>query len=98
MQRIAKRIIIIIPNFAFYTARIQLLTGSAPKTKQLPYSWYNTPNIRAITIKDFKEFCKKNSLTIRKEIHIYENNLLEKIMPLSLGNVFCKKALFVIKK
>ena len=36
-------------------------------TSQLPYEWYNTPNIRVITIKDFRVFAKKTGFTILKE-------------------------------
>ena len=39
-------------------------------TKQLPYEWYNTPNIRVITIKDFRKFTQEVGFTILKEVAI----------------------------
>ena len=45
-------------------------SGLAPKTSQLPYEWYNTPNIRIVTIKDFRRFARKLGFTILKEVAI----------------------------
>jgi methionine biosynthesis protein MetW len=47
-----------------------LFTGMAPKNEQLPYEWYDTPNIRVITLKDFREFVKDQGCTILKEVAI----------------------------
>jgi methionine biosynthesis protein MetW len=44
-----------------------LRTGYAPVTKQLPYQWYDTPNIRVITLKDFRRFAREVGYTIIKE-------------------------------
>ncbi|MBW2434789.1 MAG: methionine biosynthesis protein MetW, partial [Deltaproteobacteria bacterium] len=71
IMRIAKRGIVSFPNFSHWACRMQLLyTGYAPVTKQLPYQWYNTPNIRVITIKDFRKFIDEVGLKILKEVAI----------------------------
>ena len=71
MLRIGKKGIVSFPNFSHWRIRWQLLlTGNAPKTKQLPYEWYNTPNIRVITIKDFRKFIDQVGLNILKEVAI----------------------------
>jgi methionine biosynthesis protein MetW len=44
-----------------------LLTGYAPITRQLPYEWYNTPNIRVITLKDFRKFSRQAGFKVIKE-------------------------------
>jgi SAM-dependent methyltransferase len=50
---------------------LQLLSsGYAPVTRQLPYEWYNTPNIRVITIKDFRKFIHGVGFNILKEVAI----------------------------
>jgi methionine biosynthesis protein MetW len=55
--RIGYNGIVSFPNFSHWRIRMQLLlSGYAPVTPQLPYQWYDTPNIRVITIKDFKRF------------------------------------------
>ena len=72
LLRIGKRGIVSFPNFSFLSVRLQLLaTGYAPITRQLPYEWYDTPNIRVITIKDFRKFSKEVGFKIIKETTIY---------------------------
>ena len=71
MLRVGKRGIVSFPNFSHWSPRLQLLlSGFAPVTKQLPYEWYNTPNIRVITIKDFRKFIHEVGLNILKEAAI----------------------------
>ncbi len=71
LLRIGKKGIVSFPNFSHWSIRVQLLIrGHAPITKQLPYEWYDTPNIRVITIKDFRRFSKKVGFNILKEVAI----------------------------
>ncbi len=71
LLRIGKKGIVSFPNFSYWRVRLQLLmTGYAPITRQLPYEWYNTPNIRVITLKDFRKFSKQVDFKIVKEIAI----------------------------
>ena len=71
MLRIGKKCVVSFPNFSHWGNRLQLMfKGYAPVSSQLPYEWYNTPNIRVITIKDFRRFAKKMGLTIFKEVAI----------------------------
>lgn len=75
LLRIGKKGIVSFPNFSHWRIRLQLLaTGLAPITKQLPYEWYNTPNIRVITIKDFRRFSKEVGFDILREVAINTNN------------------------
>ncbi len=69
--RVGKTGIISFPNFGHYKVRTSLLlTGRMPVTRSLPYTWYNTPNIHLLTVKDFKTFCKANAINIHKQIHL----------------------------
>jgi len=71
MMRIGKKGVVSFPNFSHWAIRTQLLfSGLAPKTNQLPFEWYNSPNIRVITIKDFREFINKVGFNIIKEAEI----------------------------
>ena len=71
LLRIGKRGIVSFPNFSHWKVRLQLLvTGYAPITKQLPYEWFDTPNIRVITIKDFRKYSKEIGFKIIKEVAI----------------------------
>ncbi|MGL1931677.1 MAG: methionine biosynthesis protein MetW [Desulfotalea sp.] len=74
LSRIGKTVIVSFPNFSHYSIRLHLLfKGTAPVSEQLPYSWYNTPNIRVITIKDFRKFARDVGYNITKEIAINTN-------------------------
>ena len=68
LLKIGKKGIVSFPNFSYWRVRLQLLlTGYAPITRQLPYEWYNTPNIRVITLKDFRKFSRQVGFKIIKE-------------------------------
>jgi methionine biosynthesis protein MetW len=69
--RVGKHAIVSFPNFAHYRMRFSLMLGGhMPKSKTLPYEWYDTPNIHNVTIKDFRELCRKENIKIIKEMHI----------------------------
>ena len=71
MLRIGRRGIVSFPNFSHWHIRLQLLlTGYAPVSKQLPYQWHDTPNIRVITLKDFRKFVREVDLRILAETAI----------------------------
>ncbi|RJP91507.1 MAG: methionine biosynthesis protein MetW [Desulfobacteraceae bacterium] len=71
LLRIGKNVIVSFPNFSHWRVRVQLLlTGQAPVTSQLPYEWYNTPNIRVMTLKDFRNYAKKIGFGIIRQAAI----------------------------
>lgn len=71
LLQIGRKVIVSFPNFSHWSIRYQvLLTGLAPKNEQLPYEWYNTPNIRVITLKDFRKFTRDQACTVLKEVAI----------------------------
>ncbi|NQW34798.1 MAG: methionine biosynthesis protein MetW [Methylophilales bacterium] len=59
MLRIGKEVIVTFPNFGFWRNRFQIIMGRMPISDELPYAWFNTPNIHLCTIKDFDSFCEK---------------------------------------
>lgn len=73
MLRVGDRAIVSVPNFGHYSLRWQLLRGRMPVTKALPYEWYDTPNLRHTTIRDFERFCKLNGLHIEREVYVTGN-------------------------
>jgi methionine biosynthesis protein MetW len=74
LARIGRKVIVSFPNFSHYSIRLQLLyKGVAPKSDQLPYSWYDSPNIRVITLKDFRQFSHDVGYNILREITISTN-------------------------
>src|SRR5208282_3524267 len=66
--RVGKKAIVGIPNFCNLSARLQIFfLGRVPVTQGLPYKWYNTPNLRFLSIKDFRDFCSERCIIINKE-------------------------------
>ena len=62
--RIGRSGIVAFPNFAHWPNRLSVLRGRMPVTRRLPYQWYDTPNIRVGTFKDFEALARKNGLQI----------------------------------
>ena len=63
--RVAREAVISFPNFACFEVRSRLLfSGRMPKGKQIPFEWYNTPNIHLFTLKDFVALCREDNIEI----------------------------------
>jgi methionine biosynthesis protein MetW len=64
---VGERVIVGFPNFAHIGARISLFFyGRAPMTPSLPYRWYDTPNVRFLSIGDFRVFCAEMGFSVEK--------------------------------
>jgi methionine biosynthesis protein MetW len=82
--RIGNKVIIGFPNFAYFRSRIMLFfQGRSPITGSLPYLWFDTPNVRFLSITDFKNFCAEKKIRIigdhylgkKKIVHLWPNLL-----------------------
>lgn len=71
MLRVARQILVVVPNFGHWRVRLQiLLQGRAPMTTALPYDWYNTPNIHFLSMIDFRDLVQDMRLRIVSEIPV----------------------------
>jgi len=92
--RVGKKVIVGIPNFCNIIARLQIFfLGKVPVTKGLPYTWYNTPNLRFLSIKDFREFCAQRGISIERQRAIGSKNEV-----FFWRNLFANVAIFLISK
>ncbi|MDD5595753.1 MAG: methionine biosynthesis protein MetW, partial [Candidatus Omnitrophica bacterium] len=56
--RVGKKVVVGFPNFANIKARGMLFfRGKAPISKSFPFHWYDSPNVRFLSISDFKDYC-----------------------------------------
>jgi methionine biosynthesis protein MetW len=62
--RVGRTGVVAFPNFAHWPNRLSVLRGRMPVTRRLPYQWYDTPNIRVGTYKDFEVLALKNNLRV----------------------------------
>mgnify|MGYP001254469150 CR=1 FL=1 len=98
LLRIGSKTIVSFPNFGHWQVRLQLLfNGAMPKTKGLPYSWYDTPNIHFFTIKDFQNLCKDLKIVIEKSIGLTSSGKQFEISSNFLSaNLFATEAIFLL--
>jgi methionine biosynthesis protein MetW len=92
--RVGKKAIVGFPNFAYLEARIRMFfCGRAPIVSSLPYEWFSTPNLRFLSIKDFKSFCRIKGDKILAA-HFLDSQGQVRVLP----NLFAQNAIFVITK
>lgn len=68
MLRVAEEAVVSFPNFAYRANRAAIAAGHMPVSEDLPYAWYETPNVRFFTIADFEELCGKLGIEIRERL------------------------------
>lgn len=67
MMRVGQYGIVSFPNFGYWRNRWQVsMKGLMPVSKQLPYTWYQTPNIHLCTINDFQDLCAQHNIAINR--------------------------------
>lgn len=66
MLRVAREAVVSFPNFAYRVNREAIARGHVPVSEDLPYEWYETPNVRFFTIADFEALCDKLGIEIRE--------------------------------
>ena len=71
MLRVGRHAIVAFPNFGHWSVRLSLLwSGRAPRTKHLPYEWYNSPNIHVLTVTDFEQMVGEQGITVDKAFFV----------------------------
>ena len=68
MMRVGKEVIITFPNFGYWKNRFQIIQGNMPVSDELPYKWFETPNIHLCTIQDFDNLCKENKIKVEQRL------------------------------
>jgi len=87
MLRVGREAIVSFPNFGYWRARIQIaLAGHMPVSKELPYQWYDTPNVHHCTLVDFEALCDKLGLRILERV-VLNNGDSVSVLPNLLGSL-----------
>ena len=96
MLRIARRGLVVVPNFGYWQVRFQVLwQGRAPVTESLPYEWYNSPNIHFMTMRDFRDLCQKQNIRIITEVPIIKRQACPDAWA---ANLRAESALYVLER
>jgi methionine biosynthesis protein MetW len=99
MLRIGRRVIISIPNFGYWRIRAYLFAfGRMPVTRNLTYSWYDTPNIHFCTIRDFVLLCDELNATIEKATALKPDGSRNFSAPWWFWNMFGQQAVFLLRR
>ena len=88
--RVGKLGIVAFPNFAHWPNRLSILRGRMPVTKRLPYQWYDTPNIRVGTFKDFEVLATRNRLAILDAFGLQDGREVRTLPNLRAGTAVFK--------
>jgi methionine biosynthesis protein MetW len=100
MLRIGERVIVSFPNFGHWRVRLSLLfRGRMPVTDDLPYAWYDTPNIHFCTIRDFVALCDELGAKVEKATTLDMNGQRIGVsMPWWFWNFFGQQAVFLLRR
>jgi methionine biosynthesis protein MetW len=99
MLRIGRYGIVGFPNFAQWQLRRGIFFGGrAPKSPALPFEWYDTPNIRVLSIKDFYDYCRRHHIRIVHRRHLIGRRWVRSALWLPAVNLLAHIGLYVITK
>ena len=100
MLRIGKRAIISFPNFGHWRLRMQLVTrGRMPTSENLPYHWYDTPNIHFCTIRDFVDLVREVDARIDRSTALdWHGREVRVNAPWWFWNLFGEQAVFQLRR
>ena len=86
MLRVGREAIVSFPNFGHWQARLQVMLGRMPVSKELPYQWYDTPNVHLCTLEDFEDFCRRLGVRILERLVLHEARAVT-LLPNFLGSL-----------
>lgn len=100
MLRVAEYAVISLPNFAHIKNRWHLLLkGTMPVNKNIPYQWYDTPNIHFCSIEDFENLCKELNFRVERKIFLTnKHRLISFFGHKFIANLFAQYGIFLITK
>ncbi|NNC99680.1 MAG: methionine biosynthesis protein MetW [Gammaproteobacteria bacterium] len=91
MLRVGRQGIVTFPNFGYWRNRLQIaINGKMPVSGELPYKWYDTPNIHLCTIHDFENLCQQRGFTIESSIAVHHSGKTNpglKVLPNWFGEI-----------
>ncbi len=95
LLRIGERAFVSFPNFAQWRIRFaHMFGGRMPVTEQLPYRWYDTPNIHHVTVDDFRTYLKDRKLQIEGQWFLSGGKPRKE----GWANLLAEHAVFLLKK
>jgi len=78
--RVGREGIVSFPNFGYWKNRLQVMFGNMPVSDEMPYQWYDTPNVHLCTLDDFEILCSHQHLSILGR-HVMANGSDVNLLP-----------------
>jgi methionine biosynthesis protein MetW len=100
MLRIGRKGIVSFPNFGHWRVRLDLLLrGRMPITKNMPYSWYDTPNIHFCTIRDFVGLCSEAGVKMERAVALNSAGTPVRVtLPWWAWNLLGEQGVFLLRR
>ncbi len=86
MLRVGSEGIATFPNFGYWRHRLQIMQGRMPVSPDLPYQWFDTPNVHLCTIDDFEVFCHQHGVRILERV-VLDRGKAVTMLPNLLGSL-----------
>lgn len=96
MARIAPRMVVSMPNFGLWRHRLRLLGGHMPRSRDLPFTWYDTPNLHHATLVDLEELFAERGLVVEQKIALDERGRRSRL-GLRGANLTAGAAVYVLR-
>jgi methionine biosynthesis protein MetW len=96
MSRIGRRLMVSIPNFGWWGHRLRLLRGRMPMSRELPYKWYNTPNLRFTTLSDIEDLFAECGMAVEQRIALSMRGDPLRLPP-RWANLFAGASVYVLR-
>ncbi len=77
IARVGKECVVSFPNFGHWSHRTAVMMGRMPVSKSLPYQWYDTPNVRVLTIADFEALAPAVGLQLLDRVVFHDGQIVE---------------------
>ncbi len=90
--RVGKQCVVSFPNFGHWSHRYAVALGRMPVSKSLPYEWFNTPNVRVLTIDDFEALAHKLGIEILGRVVLHHGKTVH-----WLPNLFGSLAIYRVR-
>ena len=96
MARIGSCLVVSMPNFGLWRHRLRLSTGRMPVSRDLPFHWYDTPNLRMSSLLELEQLFTRLDLRVEKRIALAENGGVSRVRALA-PNLLAGAAIYVLR-
>lgn len=98
--RIAPKAVVSVPNFALWKHRLHLLAkGRMPVSPELPYTWFDTPNIHLATLADVEKLFDDLHIQVDRRLVIDASGRVVRGLPARrLANLLAAGAVYLLSR